>query len=360
MGKGLLSGLSAVKLALLAREARETSRAALNADPIAIVGMACRTPGGADTPDALWRLLKARVDATVHIPPDRWDGDAWFDPDPSAPGKSITRRGGFVRQVDQFDAAFFGILAREAEAMDPQQRLILEVAVEALDDAGIPHPAIRQARAGVFIACYHDDYARRVYNDIDAIGLRALTGTAQSIVANRISHHLDLRGPSVTVDTACSSSLVAIHLACQSLRFGESDLVLAGGVSLMLAPENMVAMSKVGFMAPDGRCKTFDARADGMGRGEGAAVVALKRLSDALADGDRVHAVIRGSATNQDGRSAVLAAPNGLAQEALVREALSNAAVRARAGRLRGSPWDGDSLGRSDRSGRARRRHSKL
>lgn len=327
MSKGVLSGLSAVKLALLAREARETSQAALNADPIAIVGMACRTPGGVDTPDALWQLLKAEVDATVEVPPDRWDGDAWFDPDPSAPGKSITRRGGFVRQVDQFDAAYFGILAREAEAMDPQQRFILEVAIEALDDAGIPHPALRRARAGVFIACYHDDYARRVYNDIDAIGLRALTGTAQSIVANRISHHLDLRGPSVTVDTACSSSLVAIHLACQSLRFGESDLVLAGGVSLMLGPENMVAMTKVGFMAPDGRCKTFDARADGMGRGEGAAVVALKRLSDALADGDRVHAVIRGSAMNQDGRSAVLAAPNGLAQEALVREALSNAAV---------------------------------
>jgi acyl transferase domain-containing protein len=322
-----LSGLSAIKLALLAREARATSQAALNADPIAIVGMACRTPGGGDTPDAFWRLLKASVDASGEVPPDRWDGAAWFNADPSAPGKSISKRGGFLRQVDEFDAGYFDIPTREAEVMDPQHRLMLEVAMEAIDDAGVAHAALKRARAGVFIACYHDDYARLVYNDADAIDLRTLTGTSHAIVANRISHFLDLRGPSVTIDTACSASLVAVHLACQSLRSGESDFVLAGGVSLMLTPEKMVAGSKVGFMAPDGRCKTFDARADGMGRGEGCGVVALKRLSDALADGDRVHAVIRGSATNQDGRSTVLTAPNGLAQEALVREALANAAV---------------------------------
>jgi acyl transferase domain-containing protein len=329
MSRSALSGLSAVKLALLARDARDASQAALNADPIAIVGMACRTPGGADTPHEFWRLLKAGVDATGDVPPDRWDADAWFDPDPSAPGKSVTRRGGFLRNVDEFDAEFFGILEREADAMDPQQRLVLEVAIEAIDDAGIPHASLKLARAGVLIATYQHDYARLAYSDIDSIGLRTLTGTAQCVVANRISHFLDLRGPSMTIDSACSASLTAIHLACQSLRTGESDFVLAGGVSLMLTPEVMVAMSKVGIMAPDGRCKTFDARADGMGRGEGCGVVALKRLSDALADRDRVHAVIRGSATNQDGRSTVLTAPNGLAQEALVREALGNAAVSA-------------------------------
>jgi acyl transferase domain-containing protein/NADPH:quinone reductase-like Zn-dependent oxidoreductase len=186
---------------------------------------------------------------------------------------------------------------------------------------------LKHARAGVFIACYNNDYSRLLYDDIDAIDLRGLTGIAQCIVANRISHFLDLRGPSVTLDTGCSASLVAVHLACQSLRSGENDFVLAGGVSLMLTPESMVGMSKLGLMAPDGRCKTFDARADGMGRGEGCGVVALKRLADALAHGDRVHAVIRGSAINQDGRSTVLTAPNGLAQEALVREALNNAAI---------------------------------
>ena len=205
MNTSSLSNLSALKLALLAREARATSQAALNADPIAIVGMACRTPGGGDTPDALWRLLKAGIDTTSEVPTDRWDGLSWFDPDPSAPGKSVTCRGAFLSQVDEFDADYFGILRREAEGMDPQQRLMLEVAIEAIDDAGIPHSTLMHARAAVFAASYHYDYARLVYDDIDAIDLRSLTGVAQSIIANRVSHYLDLRGPSVAIDSGLFS-----------------------------------------------------------------------------------------------------------------------------------------------------------
>jgi len=324
---GAPTNLSAVKLALMAQEARAQAQAFINADPIAIVGMACRAPGGVDTPDALWRLVLGRVDATREVPAGRWDAARWFDTDPSAPGKITTKRAGFLEKIDAFDPDYFGILQREAELMDPQRRLALETAIEAIDDAGVPHERLKGSRTGVFLASYHDDYARLVYEDVDAIELRTLTGTLQSIVSNRISHFLDLSGPSFTLDSGCSVSLVAVHLACQSLRSGESDFALAGGVSVILSPELMVAMSKVGFMSPDGRCKTFDARADGFGRGEGCGIVALKRLSDAIASGDRVIALIRGSAINQDGRSTVLTAPNGVAQEKLIREALLNAAV---------------------------------
>ena len=287
--------------------------------------MACRVPGGGDTPAQFWQLLRDGVDTVREVPADRWDGDAWYDPDLSATAKSATKWGGFLDRIDEFDADYFGILPREAERMDPQQRLFLEVAIEALDDAGLPHERLRGTRTGVFIASYHNDYAQLQYSDLDAIDLRTLTGTLHSVLANRLSYFLDLRGPSMSIDTACSSSLVAIHLACQSLRYGETDVAIAGGVSLMITPELMVSMSKVGFMAPDGRCKTFDERADGFGRGEGCGIVVLKRLSDAIADGDRVLAVIRGSAVNQDGHSTLLAAPNGPAQEALIREALASA-----------------------------------
>lgn len=323
-----LSDLSAIKLALLAREARQDARAILNADPVAIVGIGCRAPGGVDTPDAFWTLLKNGVDATRDVPADRWDADAWFDPDASALGKSVVRRGGFLDNVDRFDADYFGIFDREADFMDPQQRLSLECAVEAIDDAGLIQDHIKGVRAGVYMASYHNDYAREVYRDIEAVDLRTLTGTLHSVVANRISHFFDLRGPSITIDTACSASLTAIHLACQALRMGDIDWALAGGVSLMLTPEIMVALSKVGFMAPDGRSKTFDISADGFGRGEGCGIVVLKRLSDALAAGDRIYAVVRGTAVNQDGRSTILTAPNGPAQAALLREALSNAALK--------------------------------
>ncbi len=322
-----LADFSAVKLALMAQEARAQTAQVLRADPVAIVGMACRTPGGCDTPDAFWRLLAAGVDATSDIPADRFDTAPWRDPDPAAAGKMQATRGGFLTQIDSFDADYFGILPREAEQMDPQQRIALETAIEAIDDAGALPSELRGTRAGVFMACYHSDYARLVLDNPADFDTRTLTGSVHGVVANRISHFLDLRGPSLTLDTGCSSSLVAVHLACQSLRLGESDFVLAGGVSVMVTPELFVAMTKVGFMAPDGRCKTFDARADGFGRGEGCGIVALKRLSDAIADGDRIHAVIRGSAVNQDGRSTVLTAPNGQAQKAMISEALETAAV---------------------------------
>jgi acyl transferase domain-containing protein/NADPH:quinone reductase-like Zn-dependent oxidoreductase/NAD(P)-dependent dehydrogenase (short-subunit alcohol dehydrogenase family) len=320
-----LKGLSSVKLALLARQTRAQSMAVLCADPIAVIGLGCRVPGGGDTPERYWQILRDGVDTVSAVPRARWDSDAWYDADLAAAGKMAVREGGFLSQVDAFDAEYFGLMAREAERMDPQQRLFLEVAIEALDGAGLSREMLRGQRAGAFVASYHNDYTQLQYNDPDAIDARTLTGTLHSVLVNRLSHFLDLRGPSVSVDTACSSSLVAVHLACQSLRSGESDVALAGGVSLILTPDLMVSMSKVGFMAPDGRCKTFDARADGFGRGEGCGVVVLKRLSDAIADGDSVLAVIRGSAVNQDGHSTLLAAPHGPAQEALIREALSHA-----------------------------------
>ncbi|MFN7984381.1 MAG: SDR family NAD(P)-dependent oxidoreductase [Vicinamibacterales bacterium] len=322
-----LNELSAIKLALMARRVRAESHAVLDADPIAIIGMACRVPGGGDTPERFWEVMSTGTDAVREIPRDRWPIDDWYDPDPAAPARSIVKCGGFLESVDGFDAGFFGIVPREAERMDPQQRLLLEVATEALDDAGFSRAHLAQTRAGVYIASYHNDYAQLQYRDWETIDARTLTGTLHSVIANRLSYLLDLRGPSISVDTACSSSLVAVHLACQSLRAGETDMAVAGGVSVMAAPDLFVSMSKVGFMAPDGRCKTFDTRADGFGRGEGCGVIVLKRLADAVADGDRVLAVVRGSAVNQDGHSTLMAAPNGLAQQAMLRGALANAQV---------------------------------
>ena len=320
-----LTAVSAVKLALMAKQARAQLGALARAEPIAIVGMGCRLPGGADSPDAYWALLRDGVDAVGPIPRQRWDVGAVYDPDPAAPGKTSATQGGFLDSVDTFDAGYFGILRREAERMDPQHRLFLEVAIDALDHAGLPRERLAGSATGVFIASYYNDYAALQYADRESVDARTLTGTQHSVLANRLSYLLDLRGPSVSVDTACSSSLVAVHLACQSLRTGDSDIALAGGVSLMLAPDIMIALSKIGFMSPTGRCRTFDAAADGFVRGEGCGVVVLKRLADAIADDDRVLAVIRGSAVNQDGHSTVLAAPNGLAQQALVRDALANA-----------------------------------
>jgi len=319
--------ISAIKLALAAKQMRAQAGQALRSDPIAVVGMGCRVPGGAATPEQMWQLLSAGADCVTAVPRSRWDADIWYDPDPASRGKSVTKQGGFLDHIDEFDAEYFGILPREADRMDPQQRLVLEVAIEAIDDAGLPHWKLRGSRAAVYIAAYHNDYAQLQLSNPDEIDARTLTGTQNSIVANRLSYFFDLRGPSLSIDSACSSSLVAVHLACQSLRVGEVDLAIAGGVSVMIGPEMMVALSKVGFMAPDGRCKTFDSRADGFGRGEGCGIVILKRLSDALADDDRILAVVRGSAVNQDGHSTLLAAPNGIAQEALIREALATAQI---------------------------------
>ncbi len=294
--------------------------------PIAIVGLGCRFPGGANDPDAFWRLLRDGQDAVTQIPARRWSAADWFDPDPERVDKSYCQSGGFLDvAVEDFDSQFFGITPREATAMDPQQRLLLEVAWEALEDAG--RPPVEGDRTGVFVGVNANDYARLLGQGGKPIDAYAFTGNTFSVAAGRLSHTLGFQGPSVAIDTACSSSLVAVHLACQSLRMGECEAALAGGVNLMLAPDAYVALSRMHALAPDGRCKTFDASADGYGRGEGCGLVVLKRLSDALADGDDVLAVIQGSAVNQDGASGGLTVPNGVAQQALIDEALERAGL---------------------------------
>jgi myxalamid-type polyketide synthase MxaE and MxaD len=297
-----------------------------NGEPIAIIGVGCRFPGANDS-RAFWNLLRDGVDAIREVPAQRFSLDDYYDPDPGAPGKIATRWGGFIEQVDQFDAQFFGISPREAARMDPQQRILLEVTWEALEDAGQVRERLAGASVGVFVGISNTDYGRMQFNDPTRIDAYAGTGNALSIAANRISYVFDFRGPSIAIDTACSSSLVAVHQACISLRSGESTLALAGGVNLILSPAITINFSKAGAMAPDGRCKAFDARANGYVRSEGAGVVVLKPLSRALADRDRIYAVIRGSAVNQDGRSNGLMAPNPLAQEAVIREAYRQAAV---------------------------------
>jgi acyl transferase domain-containing protein/acyl-CoA synthetase (AMP-forming)/AMP-acid ligase II len=293
-------------------------------EPIAIIGIGCRFPG-ADGPAAFWRLLSDGVDAITEIPPDRWDADAFYDPNGTAPGTATTRWGGFLDQVDQFDPQFFGISPREAARMDPQQRLLLEVAWEALEDAGQVPERLEGSRTGVFVGVSTSDYGHLHLDQPAQIDAYSGTGNAFSIAANRISYAHDFRGPSMAIDTACSSSLVAVHQACRSLRDDECTLALAGGVNVILSPAIGVNFSKAGVMAADGHCKTFDARADGYVRGEGAGIVVLKPLSRALADGDPIYAVIRGSAINQDGRTNGLMAPNRLSQEAVLTDSYRRA-----------------------------------
>jgi amino acid adenylation domain-containing protein len=292
---------------------------------LAIVGIGCRFPGAAG-PAAFWRLLHDGVDAISEVPPERWSLDEFYSQQVQ-PGKMTTRWGGFLERVDEFDARFFGISPREAAPLDPQQRLLLEVAWEALEDAAIAPDSLAGSNSGVFVGISGHDYMLLQGQHGAEVNAYSGSGNAFSIAANRLSYSLDLHGPSVAVDTACSSSLVAVHMALQSLRSGESDLALAGGVNLILSPEATVAFSQARMMAADGRCKTFDSRADGYVRSEGCGLVVLKRLADAERDGDSIYAVIRGSAVNQDGRSNGLTAPNGAAQQAVVRAALQNAAV---------------------------------
>jgi acyl transferase domain-containing protein len=297
-------------------------------EPIAIVGAGCRYPGGVETPEDLWRLLRGGVNAVSEIPADRWDVDAYYDPDPKAPGKMITRRAGFLDRVDGFDAQFFGISPREAATMDPQQRLLLETATEALESAALATDRLAGSATGVFVGITTSDYGQLLrVGGPETSDVYSATGAALNAAAGRISFTYGFQGPCVALDTACSSSLVAVHLACQSLRAGESDLALAGGVNVVLSPDAMVLFSKWGMMAPDGACKTFDAAADGFVRAEGCAMIALKRLADAQAAGDPILAVIRGSAVNSDGRSSGLTVPNGPAQQAVVRKALADAGV---------------------------------
>lgn len=321
--------LSAVKLALRAQQARqqgEAARAVLG-EPLAIVGMGCRFPGGASDPQRYWQMLLDGTDAIREVPADRWDWRAFQHADPAAPGKITSRWGGFLDEVYGFDAEFFGISPREAQHMDPQQRLFMEVAWEAIEDAGLTREQLSGSRTGVFVASYHSDYAGLIYGARCTIGAHTVTGASHSVLANRLSYWLDLRGPSLSIDTACSSSLVALHLASRSLREGECDTAIVAGVSLMLTPELSIALSKWGFLAEDGRCKTFDARANGFVRGEGCGAVVLRRLGDVLAEGRPPLALVRGTAVNQDGRTNVLTAPSGLAQQAVVRAALADASL---------------------------------
>ncbi len=307
--------------------ARVESRSGAPGRSIAVVAMACRFPGGADTPDAYWNLLAQGRDVVTPVPPDRFDAEAYYDRDPQARGKAVTRWGGFLDRTDAFDPLFFGISPREAVEMDPQQRLVLELAWEAFEAAGVPKPALRDRAVGVFIGAMWNDYARLWRGGPRAIEQFTATGQDDSIIAARVSYVFGLRGPSLTLNTACSSSLVAVHLACQSLLTGDSELALAGGVNLIFGPDSTIAMSKFGGMARDGRCKAFDARGDGYVRGEGAGLVLLKPLDRALEDGDPIHAIIRGSAINNDGFSNGLTSPSPAAQAAMLRAAYATAEV---------------------------------
>lgn len=327
-----ISQLSPKRLALLAAELQAKLEASQpqNPEPIAIIGLGCRFPGGGNSPQAYWELLQEGRDAITEVLPSRWNIDAYYDPDPDAPGKMSSRWGGFIEAVDQFEPQFFGIAPREAVSMDPQQRLLLEVAWEALENAGYSPEGLGGSQTGVFVGiCNNDYYQLLLAGDDSNFDTYLATGSAFSVASGRLSYVLGLQGPSLSVDTACSSSLVAIHLAIQSLRKRECNLALAGGVNLILGPEVTIILSKAKMMATDGRCKAFDARADGFVRSEGCGIVALKRLSDAQADGDNILALIRGSAMNQDGRSNGLTAPNGPSQEAVIRAALADAGLTA-------------------------------
>jgi myxalamid-type polyketide synthase MxaE and MxaD len=321
--------LSPAKRALLEiRELRaqlDAARSERNA-PVAIVGMGCRYPGASDIGE-FWDMLVNGRDAIGEVPRSRWDVEAVYDPDPAAPGKMASRQGGFVAPLEEFDAAFFGITPREAPYVDPRQRLMLEIAWEALEDAGIPPGSLAGSQTGVFIATLTSDYSDMVMGDLRRAEAYSGPGTANCVVANRISYFLDLRGPSISLDTACSGSLVALHMACESLRGGECSLALAGGVSLNLLARSNVFFTKAGALSPDGRCHTFDERANGIVRSDGAGIVALKLLPEALAAGDPVVAVIRASALNHDGRSNGIMAPNGEAQKAVLREAYRRAGI---------------------------------
>ncbi len=296
--------------------------------PIAVVGIGCRFPGGVTDPAGFWRLLAEGVDAIGEIPTDRIDLGHYFDPRPATPGRMMTRWGGFLEGIDRFDAGFFGISPREAERLDPQQRLLLETAWEALEDAGLDARALDGSRTGVFVGQWLSDFEARLFADPEGVDFFMTTGSGRYASSGRLSYLLGLRGPSLTLDTACSSSLAAVHLAARSVRSGESEVAIAGGVNIILQPHISVAYSQSRMMAPDGRCKFGDARGDGYVRSEGAGLVVLKPLDKALADGDRVYAVIRGSALNNDGRaSGSMGTPSQAGQEALLRSACEDAGV---------------------------------
>jgi acyl transferase domain-containing protein len=288
---------------------------------IAIVGIGCRFGGGIDSPESFWDFVIDKRDAVVEIPPDRWDYRRYYDPEKRTPGRSYTRHGAFLTTDPwEFDPDFFGISPREATGLDPQQRLLLEVTWEALDDAGVAGRAAGES-VGVYIGGFVVDQSvvGVVGPALAHVDMHTAASASYTMLSNRIAYALDLVGPALTVDTACSSSLVAFHLACQAIRNGDCTMALAGGVNVMLQPETFVMMCKGGFLAVDGRCKSFDAAGDGYGRGEGGGIVVLKKLDEALRDGDRVYAVVKATGSNQDGRTAAITVPNAESQAALAR-----------------------------------------
>lgn len=326
-----ISKLSPQRLALLADELNERVQASEKNRrvPLAIVGIGCRLPGGVEGPDAYWQLLREGIDAIQEVPASRWDSAELYDRDPEAAGKMNTRWGGFIDAPEQFDPKFFGIAPAEAIHMDPQQRLLLETAWEALEHAGIPASSLTGTPTGVFLGICNADYGHiALHAPRETITPYLASGLSHAVAAGRISYVLGLQGPSLAIDTSCSASLVAVHLACQSLRLGECNAALAGGVNLILNPDITIALSQSRMMASDGRCKAFSDAADGFVRGEGCGMILLKRLPDAIRDRNRILAVIRGSACNQDGRSSGLTAPNGPSQEAVIAAALSDAGLR--------------------------------
>ncbi|MCH7623412.1 MAG: type I polyketide synthase, partial [Nitrospinae bacterium] len=302
---------------------------AIRNEPIAIIGLGCRFPGGANSPQKFWDLLRQGKDAITEVPADRWNAENYYSPNPKAPGKTVSRWGGFIDSIDMFDARFFGIAPREVGWMDPQQRILLECVWQALEDGGQVPDRLAGTSVGVFLGISGSDYRSLIISDLHCVDGHTGTGLAQSVAANRISYFFDFKGPSFVVDTACSSALVAVHQACRSIWGAESSMAVAGGVNAMLVPEVTITLGKGGMLSPDGRCRSFDAAGKGYVRGEGAGVAILKPLKKAVEDNDPIYALILSTTSNQDGQTLAIPVPNGESQKILFLEGCKNAGISA-------------------------------